>query len=300
MKELRTLERLGRLGTLHVLAVRNNIARSLDNMGEVRAALEQLRTTVREDQVKDTSVALHPVFSQTYGLLLSRAGNHQLALEWFNRAVRDAAAGVGGAGAELTARVRLAREHALSGCVAEAAQDLAAIDSGVAGHEEELAGAIQALPIARAEYELAKGDAAAAEASISSLLASTADSTAPTTRGTRMRLLEVAVPAALAQGRPQQAEALADERVRLARTRARNPSVSVDVGEAYLSRALVLAAEGHSAEARTAAREARQVLTSSLGDAHASTRAAARLADGENQLRPGSRIESSARAGCSN
>jgi serine/threonine-protein kinase len=281
LKDLRTLEQMGRLGTLHTLGARNNIARSLDNMGEVRAALEQLRRTVREDQVNDTSLVLHPVLSQTYGLLLSRAGDHQLALEWFDRAVRDASAAGGNPGGELTARVRLAREHAVSGCVAEAERDLAAIDSRVAGHEDEFGGAIQALPIARAEYDLAKGDAAAAEAALRPMFASTPPSTSPAGRGNRMRLLEVAVPTALAQGRLKEAGAFAEEMVQLARSRARNPSVSADVGEAYLARAVVLAAEGRHAEARTAAHEAQRVLAASLGEAHALTRGAALVANGE-------------------
>jgi serine/threonine-protein kinase len=279
LKEFRTLERLGRLGTLHTLGTKNNIARSLDNMGEVRGGLEQLRPSVREDQVNDTTLALHPVFSQTYGLLLSRAGNHELALKWFDRAVRDATDG-GSVGTELTARVRLAREHAVSGCVAEAAKDLAAIDSRIAGHEDELAGAAQALPVARAEYDLAKGDAAAAEAALRPMFASTPAAGPPTTRGARMRLLEVAIPTALVQGRFGEAESLADEMLQLARIRARNPAVSADVGQAYLSRALVLAAAGRRLEARTAAREAQQVLSASLGDAHAWTRGAALLANG--------------------
>ena len=117
LKELHVLEQLGRLGTLHVLSVRNNIARTLDNMGEVHGALEQLGALARKDQANDTSLVLHPAFSQTYGLSLSRAGEHELALAWFQRALRDTRAG-GGGGPEVTAHVRLAREHALSGCVA--------------------------------------------------------------------------------------------------------------------------------------------------------------------------------------
>jgi hypothetical protein len=193
--------------------------------------------------------------------------------------VRDATDG-GSVGTELTARVRLAREHAVSGCVAEAAKDLAAIDSRIAGHEDELAGAVQALPVARAEYDLAKGDAAAAEAALRPMFASTPAAGPPTTRGARMRLLEVAIPTALVQGRFGEAESLADEMLQLARIRARNPAVSADVGQAYLSRALVLAAAGRSLQARTAAREAQQVLSASLGDAHAWTRGAALLANG--------------------
>ena len=118
-------------------------------MGEVHGALEQLGMLARKDQANDTSLVLHPAFSQTYGLSLSRAGEHELALAWFQRALRDTRAG-GGGGPELTAHVRLAREHALSGCVAEAAQDLEDIDRSVAGHESEFASAIKQLPIARA------------------------------------------------------------------------------------------------------------------------------------------------------
>lgn len=300
MKELRTLEQLGRLGTLHALALRNNIAHSLNDMGEVRPALDQLHAIMREDQVSDPSLALHPAFSQTYGLLLSRAGNHPAALKWFDRAVRDASAGGSGAQVALTARVRLAREHAIDGCVAEAAQDLAAIDSRIAGHEEEFASATLTLPIARAEYEISKGDVAAAEASLKALMASTAHLTGPDARITRMRLLEVAMPLALARGHSEQAASLADEMMQLARSQARKSSVSADVGEAYLAKALVLAAEERSAEARTTAREAQQVLASSLGDAHEFTREAARLASSADHLRPGSRIASSNRPGCWN
>ena len=281
LKELRILERLGRLGTLHALATRNNIARSLDNMGEVRGALEQLRSTVRADQANDISLSFHPTFSQTYGMLLSRAGEHELAIKWFDRAVRDAGAGAGSAGAELMARVRLAGEHALSGCTAEAERDLAVIDRRIAGHERQGADTTQALSIARAEYDLAKGDAAAAEAALTPMLASSAHSTGPATRGTRLRLLEVAVPTELAQGRLKEADALAEEMAQLARMRARRPALSADVGEADLYRALVLAAEGRSAEARGAAREAAQVLATALGSTHVFTRGAMRLASGE-------------------
>ena len=278
-KELRTLEQLGRLGTLHAFATRNNIARTLDDVGEVHGGLEQLRSIVRPDQANDTSVALHPVFSQTYGLLLSRAGEHELALTWFERAVRDASAAGGSTGMELTARVRLAKEHVVSGCLAEAAQELAAIDSRVAGHEGELANAMQALAPARAEYDLVKGDATAAEAALAPLLASTAHPK-PRARGTRMRVLEVAIPTAIAQGRLGEAESLADEMLGMSRNRARNPAVSLDVGEGYLSKALVLAAEGRAAEARDDAQRAQPVLTAALGENHPWTRAAAQLASG--------------------
>jgi serine/threonine-protein kinase len=279
LKELRTLEQMGRLGTLHALATRNNIAHDLDDVGEVRGGLEQLGTVVRRDQANDTSVVLHPAVSQTYGLLLSRAGEHQLSLQWFERAVRDASAGAGGAGMELTARIRLAREHAVAGCVAAAAQDLAAIDSRVAGHEREFANAIRALPVARAEYELAKSDAPAAEAALAPLLASTAHPSAGD-RGIRMRVLEVAVPAAIAQGRFQEAESLASEMLEMSRNRARNPAESFDVGEGYLSRAFALAAAGRATEARDEAGRAQAVLSASVGADHAWTRAAAQLASG--------------------
>jgi hypothetical protein len=113
------------------------------------------------------------------------------------------------------------------------------------------------------------------------MFAATPPATTPATRGNRMRLLQAAVPTALAQGRLEEAQALADEMVQLARARARNPSASADVGEAYLSRALVLAARGRSTEAHTAAREAQQVLATALGDTHPLTRGAALVARGE-------------------
>ena len=284
-KELRVLEKLGRLGTLHVDAARNNIARTLDNMGEVHGALEQLGALARKDQVNDTSLVLHPAFSQAYGLSLSRAGEHELALAWFERALRDTRAG-GGGGPELSAHVRLAKEHAVSGCVAEAAQDLEDIDRSVAGHESEFASAIKQLPIARAQYDLARGDAAAAMASVAPLLASTAHSTTTATRLIRMRLLEIAIPASIALGRFEDAGSLADEMLQLARVRARNPSMSADVGAAYLFKAQFLAAEGHPSEAREAARDAQTVLVASLGEAHELTRAAARVAASGEAVAP--------------
>jgi hypothetical protein len=264
---------------VHGLATRNNLARDFDDVGEVRGGLEQLRTIVRPDQVDDAQLTLHPAVSQTYGQLLSRAGEHLLSLKWFERAVRDSSAGGSGAGMELTARVRLAKEHAISGCIAETAQDLATVDSRFAGHGSEFANATKELPIARAEYELARGDAGAAEAALAPLLASTAHPNAGG-RGMRKQVLEVAVPTAIAQGRLKDAQSLAAEMLEMSRNRAREPAVSLDVGEGYLASASVLAAEGRGAEARDEAGRAQSVLATAVGENHAWTKAAGQLASG--------------------
>ncbi len=95
-----------------------------------------------------------------------------------------------------------------------------------------------------------------------------------------MRVLEVAIPAAIAQGRFKDAESLAAEMIEISRNRARNPAVSLDVGEGYLARAFALAAEGRAAEARDDARRAQPMLAAAVGENHAWTRAAAQLASG--------------------
>ena len=101
-----------------------------------------------------------------------------------------------------------------------------------------------------------------------------------------MRLLEIAIPASIALGRFADAGSLADEMLQLARARARNPSMSADVGAAYLLKAQFLAAEGHPSEAREAARDAQTVLVASLGEAHEMTRAAAQVAASSEAVAP--------------
>ena len=96
----------------------------------------------------------------------------------------------------------------------------------------------------------------------------------------RTRVLEVAVPVAIARGQAKEAESLADEMIAMSRNRARTPSISLDVGEAYLDKARALAAEGRATEAQDAARQARPVLAAALGDANAWTREAEQLAGG--------------------
>ena len=95
-----------------------------------------------------------------------------------------------------------------------------------------------------------------------------------------MRLLEIAIPADIAQGHLKDAESLAEEMLDIARNRARYPAMSLDVGEGYLSRAFVLAAERRATEARDAARRAQTVLAAAVGQSHAWTQAASQLASG--------------------
>jgi hypothetical protein len=64
----------------------------------------------------------------------------------------------------------------------------------------------------------------------------------------------------------------------MSRNRARDPAVSLDVGEGYLLRALALAAEGRATEARDEARRAQPVLATAVGEMHEWTQAAVQLA----------------------
>ena len=276
LKELRVLEQVGSGGTLQELATRNNVARSLNNFGEVRDALDTLHAALKEREFADSSIAIHPFLSATYGEVLARLADTSTAIAWMDRGVADAQR-AGSPSQELSVRVRRASVLVQANCLPQAAADLDEIERRVAGHEKEYRATAQLLPVTRAEYELALGNPLAAQATIASLLPKDAQHLPTAANASGMRMLRVASRIAIVQGRLDDAEHLADEELALASQRARNPEASADVGDAYLMKATTLARKGRETEARNAAIHARDALTKGLGPSHPLTREATTL-----------------------
>ncbi len=267
LEELRVLQQTGRLGSLHEFATRTNIARSLNSFGEVRDAREVLRALVRENQYGDSSIPIHPLLSGTYGEVLARLGETRTAVAWMDRGVADAQQ-AGSVGQELSVRVRRARALIQAACFTQAAADLAELQRRVLGHEQDFPTAFELLPLVRAEYLLASGNAAAAAAPIQSLLPKNAQQLPVSALSTALRAVHVAGRIALAQNQLGDAERLADEELMLAQRRARQAGASADVGDAYMQKAKVFLQEGRESPARDAARHASEILARSLGPAN--------------------------------
>jgi eukaryotic-like serine/threonine-protein kinase len=279
LKNLRTLEQLGRGDTQSAVGARHNVAVSLKRLGEVREALAQERALISRLQSADPNAVIAAPVTGTYGELLGRMGEARAALSWLDRAVHDARAS-GNPNVEFWSRVKRARVLVELGRLPEAAADLDEIERGVAGRETLFRDVLQAATITRAEYLLARGLDAQAQAAIGPLVDAIPQPLRGDTSPLAGRTLATASRIALAANRLADAERLADEAAEVGRLRARKPELSADAGESYLLKAEALRKQGALAESRKAARAAVEPLTNGLGPSHPMTLAAAALAQG--------------------
>ena len=279
LKNVKVLEQLGRGDTESAVGARSNIASALKNFGEIRAALAQEGGLIKRLQSADPNAVIFPAITGTYGELLARMGDASVGVTWLDRAVRDSVSN-GRTNIEFLCRVKRARVLIQLNRLPEAAADLDEVELHSRGRETLFRDALQAAAIARAEYLLARGLSAQAQAAIAPLVAAIPRPL----RGDRDllagRTLLTASRIALAADRPDDADHLADEAAEVGRLRARRPGSSADVGEAYLAKAEALRRKGALAASWEAARAALGPLTNGFGPAHPTTQVAAALARG--------------------
>ena len=279
LKNLRVLEQLGRGDTESAVGARSNIASGLKNFGEIRDALAQEGGLIKRLQSADPNAVIVPAITATYGELLARMGDASVAVTWLDRAVRDAVSN-GRTNVEFQCRVKRARVLIQLNRLPEAAADLDEIELHSRGRETLFRDVLQATAITRAEYLLAQGLSAQAQAAIAPLVAAIPRPLRGDRDPLAGRTLLTASRIALAADRLDDADHLADEAAEVGRLRARRPGSSADVGEAYLAKAKALRKKGALAASREAARAALGPLTNGFGPAHPITQVAAALARG--------------------
>jgi serine/threonine protein kinase len=271
-----THERYGRGGTTQRLMALQNEAAVLFNMGEFQAStratedVRQRRLAIQGDSAEPLSMTVNNadrlvrLGSVQQGLDLARSASTQARNSgntlWLIFALRT----------ECIAYVHLGQLSQAESTIQEMAT---ALGSG-ATPDQHFRGLLDRL---RGLLELQRGDPAAALRSANAALAATGAPADGKSREARASL-DLAAGAALALGRPVDAEQFAHQALGMAEAVARGPDTSADVGEALLLLAKAKIAQGRTAEAQPLLERAARCLTNGLGADHALSREALALA----------------------
>jgi serine/threonine protein kinase len=271
-----THERYGRGGTTQRLMALQNEATVLFNMGEFQAStsatedVRQRRLAIQGDSTEPLSMTVN------YAELLVRLGSVQQGLDLARSASTQARNSgntlwlIFALRTECTAYIHLGQ---LSPAESTIQEITTALGSG-STPDQHFRGLLDRL---RGLLELQRGDPAAALRSANASLAATgvpADGKSREARAT----LDLAAGAALALGRPVDAEQFAHQALGMAEAVARGPDTSADVGEALLLLAKAEIAQGRTAEAQPLLERAARCLSNGLGADHALSREALALA----------------------
>jgi eukaryotic-like serine/threonine-protein kinase len=272
-----THERYGRGGTLGRLMALQNESTVLFNMGEMRESLKVSdEVHVRRQSIQgDTSEPLSMTVNSAERLV--RLGRPQEGIDLARTAIAQARS----SGNSLWLLLALSTQCAgyiNSGQLPEAEstlQDLkTALESGSATnpHFRGMLDRLQSL------LELRRGNPAAALQSANAALAATGVPANGKSRDARASL-DLAARAALALGRPVDAERFARQALGMAEAVARTPDTSADVGEALLLVAKAEIEQGRKTEAQPLLERAARCLTNGLGADHALSQEALSLAN---------------------
>jgi serine/threonine protein kinase len=273
-----THEQYGRGGTTARLMALQNESAVLFNMGEIRESLivgdevHQRRLAIQGDAPEPLSTTVNTAER------LMRLGRLQEGID-LARIARTQARSSGNSLWLIFALSSLCSGYISAGQLPEAEttiQELTtALDSG-SGTDPHFRGMLDRI---HALLELHRGEAAAALQSANASLAATGVPANGQSREARVAL-DFAARAALALGRPADAERFARQAVSIAEAVARGPDTSADVGEALLLLAEAGIAQGRKAEAQPQLERATRCLTNGLGAEHRLTQEALSLAKG--------------------
>jgi eukaryotic-like serine/threonine-protein kinase len=275
-----THEQYGRGGTTARLIALQNESAVLFNIGELRESLK-VNEEVQKRREALQGDALAPL-SQTVNSAerLIRLGRPQEGID-LARSASTQARSSGNSLWLIFSLSSLCAGYINSGQLPEAEltiQDLkAAINSGSAT-DPHFRGMLER---EQGRLELRRGNAAAALQSANASLVATGAPANGRSRDARAAL-DLAARAALALGRPLDAERFARQAVGMAEAVARGPETSADVGEALLLLAEAEIAQGRKAEAQPLLERAARCLTNGLGAEHALSREALTLANRNN------------------
>jgi eukaryotic-like serine/threonine-protein kinase len=272
-RSVAALERAGNGGTVAMINVQVNWASQLYEGGNARAALELLRSNVGRLDAQQGSDAVRAKSASGLGLYQVRVEETDAGLVWLDRAVYASAA-QGNQWVHVGALFSRAQAHLLLGNLDQAVADLDATERAAQANPAEHRVILRKVRLLRAQLRMAKGDAAGALQEIDRLLA---DIDYP--RQKRVLglagMLSLKSRAHLTSRAPAAALAAAREALAAAEFIALDPQQSADVGAALMTLAHAQRVTGDGEGARSSARRAAAVLTSSLGPRHSETVAAA-------------------------
>jgi eukaryotic-like serine/threonine-protein kinase len=272
-----THERYGRGGTTARLMALQNEATVLFNMGELRESLkvsDEVHTR-RQSIQGDTSEPLSMTVNSADRLIRLGMPQEGLAL------ARTAIALAGSSGNSLWL-IRALNAQCVGyidlGQLPDAESSLKELTTALEGRSATYPHFRGMLDRVKGLLELRRGDPAAALQSASASLAATGVPANGQSREARASL-DLAARAALAVGRPVDAERFARQALGMAEAVARAPDTSADVGEALLLLAKAEIDQGRNTEARPLLERAARCLTNGLGADHALSQDALTLAN---------------------
>jgi eukaryotic-like serine/threonine-protein kinase len=268
-------DRSGRAGTVGKLIIMANEATSLHNFGEPRRSLELLDEVVRRLQARGASPANRVFFTASYGNALSAMGRYDEALATLEQTIAAARAS-NNLFWQQYAQFYRGRTLLRAGRWPQARQALDEIEAAYRVDAVKNRVRLQAIALARTEWQLRTGDPATAQRTLHALLQEVGYPAAQTSWALR-GALPLAAELALVQHQPARAETFALAAVNAATKAARDPAQSADVGRAMVLLARARQDAGNIGGAIQALQSAIPPLANGYGSEHAAVHEARTL-----------------------
>jgi serine/threonine protein kinase/tetratricopeptide (TPR) repeat protein len=245
----------------------HNRSLALNQMGEVRAAIESERDAIAITTGNNPSRLVMAPMAQALGRMYARMNHAAEAEVWSERALSGAREG-GNIGSQILDLATLAEANERAGHVAKASANAAEAAHLLLARNDPR----ERAAVARAEASIALGrkDLRAARTAAAAMLDALGYPDAVKVRASQSSdvLLLLAARIALEAGDFPSASQLASDALELSRSLARDPEHSATVGEARLLLAQVQYAQGKTADARTSIRGAAAALSAGLASDH--------------------------------
>jgi eukaryotic-like serine/threonine-protein kinase len=266
-KTLHVLEDTDAQNTAAISAATHNEAITLNQMGEVREAMEREREAIAITTGNDLSRPVSAPMAQVLGRLYTRMNQPAEAEVWAKRALSGTREG-GYVGAKIVALGTLAEAQARGGHfdqAAETAAEAASLMTVDSDPRERVAAAR-----AQAVVALMRKDFESAQAAAAALLVALGypDKAKVRSSQTSDSQLLLAARIALGAGDLSRASDLASDALEIASNLARDPQLSANVGEARLLLARVQQAQGKLGDARASIHGAAGALSAGLAPDH--------------------------------
>jgi tetratricopeptide (TPR) repeat protein len=245
----------------------HNQSLALNQMGEVRAAIDREREAVAITGGDDANHPVDAAMAQTLARMYTRMNHAAEAEKWGSRALSGAREG-GNIAAQIADLATLAEANQRAGHFAKASMNAAEAARLLSPRSDSRERAT--VSRAQAFIALDHKDIGAAKTAAAAMLEALGypDETKVRASQSSDVLLLLAGRVALAAGDLPAASDLASLAFELSRDLARDPAQSATVGEARLLLALVQLAQGKAADARAAIRGAAHALSAGLAPDH--------------------------------
>jgi hypothetical protein len=269
---VQVLEQYGDASGVSMTNARHHQAGHLNDAGETRAALEIERQAVERVAAQQGRDSVRPAYASRLGLLQVRVHESDAGFAWLDHAVATAIR-LENHGAHIGALLSRARANVLLGRLDRVPADIAAAERLAQENPGENVVLLRDARLIRAEWLLARGDAAAA---IREIEINFKEIGYPRKRVANQLALMVLVKARaeLALGQPAVALSTARDALALAEANAPRPDQSATVGAALMVVANANRALGDEQKALASAQGAAAALSNGLGPEHSETRAA--------------------------